>query len=131
MIIRARHDGNLIVFELDGFLDFESTVQFQETAKSLMLSHPESRVVFNMERLRFVGSSGINQFIQVMKRFNQSPAKPKLCKLSSEFIKLFRAYQTARNPFEIFEAEQEAIAAFDAPPPPPKKVSSRAKPRSN
>lgn len=127
MILRAKNDGELLILELEGQLDFETTLQFHETCTSLIQKKASQKVVFNLEKLKFVGSSGINHFIRIMKDFN-SPKfykpKPKLCHLSSEFVRIFRAYQPSRNPFDIFETLPEAVAAFDAPPP---KKSSRAK----
>ncbi len=120
MILRAKNEGEVLVLELEGQLDFETTLQFQQTCTALMQKNESQKVVFNMEKLKFVGSSGINHFIRIMKDFN-SPKfvkrKPKLCSLSTEFVRIFRAYQPARNPFDIFENYPEAAAAFDAPPP--------------
>src|SRR5438046_2513897 len=122
MIMRARQDGNTLIFELEGQLDFETTMKFQATCEEIIQKGPENcRVIFNMEKLKFVGSSGINQFIDVMKDFNTKPTPPKICKASSEFSKILRAYQTARRPFEIYEDESQAQHAFDNPPPPPVK----------
>ena len=122
MIMRAKQDGNVIVFELEGHLDFETTQQFEETCASFIRnSSNESqtpRVIFNMEKLKFVGSSGINQFIKVLKDFNALDQKPRLCRLSSEFQKIFRAYETSRNPFEIFDDETQAVVSFDLAPAP-------------
>jgi anti-anti-sigma factor len=127
MIMRARQDGRVLVFELEGHLDFETTLQFQDTCTALIKKHQVERVIFNFERLKFVGSSGINQFIQVLKQFNARPTnKPKLCHLSPEFVKVFRAYQASRHPFDIHESENLAIASFDAPPP-PKRTAKRKK----
>src|SRR4051812_23182949 len=109
MIMRAKQEGDLIVFELEGHLDFETTQQFEETCNALIAKNKSSRVIFNMEKLKFVGSSGINQFIKVLKDFNGLDRKPRLCRLSSEFQKIFRAYQTSRNPFEIHEDEAQAL----------------------
>jgi anti-anti-sigma factor len=118
MIMKARQDGNVIVFELEGQLDFETTLKFQETCENILKTNEGSRIIFNMERLKFVGSSGINHFIRIMKDFNSIPNRPKIVKVSSEFSKILKAYQTARHPFEIYEDELQAIQAFDAPPPP-------------
>jgi anti-anti-sigma factor len=115
MILRARKDGNITVFELEGHLDFETTQQFHDKCDAMMSDTPETEVVFNMEKLKFVGSSGINQFITILKRFNTRKPKPRLCKLSTEFHRMFRAYETTRNPFEIFETEGEAITSFTNP----------------
>lgn len=121
MIIRAKHDGNVIVFELEGHLDFETTLQFQNACNSIVEKNEQARLVFNLEKLKFVGSSGINQFIRVLKDFNSLTVKPRYCQLSSEFTRVFRAYQTSRNPFEIHENEQVAIVSFDTPTPAPVK----------
>lgn len=126
MIMRARQDGNLLIFELEGQLDFETTIKFQQACEDIIQKSGEnSRVIFNMEKLKFVGSSGINQFIDVMKEFNAKPQPPKICKASSEFSKILKAYQTTRRPFEIYEDESQAVQAFDNPPPPPAKKSKK------
>ncbi len=120
MILRAKQDGNVLLFELEGHLDFETTQQFEGTCTAMIERAPDSRVIFNLEKLRFVGSSGINQFIKIMKTFNGLDTKPRLCYVSSEFEKMFRAYQTTRNPFEIVESEVLARASFDLPVQPKK-----------
>lgn len=117
MNLKTRIEGNVVVFELDGNIDFESTVLFRETVLAIEKKNPE-RVVFNLSRLRFVGSSAINQFIKVLRDLNSMPVRPRYCHLSSEFERLFRAYQTARKPFEIYPSETDAKASFDAPPAP-------------
>jgi anti-anti-sigma factor len=117
MILRARRNGGVLIFELEGQLDFETTQQFQETCESLIEKTATPRVVFNLDKLKFVGSSGINQFIRALKELNALDEKPKLCHLSPEFDRVFRAYQPTRNPFEIFADEGTAIAAFSLPKP--------------
>ena len=124
MNLIAKQDGNIVIFELEGHLDFETTQRFQEHCKGLYKANKEQRIVLNMEKLRFVGSSGINQFVRILKSFNSQDAKPKFCRVSSDFLKVFRAYQTSRNPFEVFEDEVQAKVAFDLPPP-PKRASSK------
>jgi anti-anti-sigma factor len=126
MIMRARQDGEVIVFELEGQLDFETTLQFKETCADLIRRNNAQRVVFNMEKLKFVGSSGISQFIRVLKDFNGLKEKPRYCHLSSEFVRVFKAYQATRNPFEIFENEGAAVSSFAFPLP--LKKSSRKRP---
>jgi anti-anti-sigma factor len=114
MKIQTRRQGDITFVDLEGHLDYEATREFQDTAWDLLQDAVGSHVVFNFSKLRFVGSSGISQFIKVIKKLNTAPAKPKLCNLSSEFMKMFKAYQTARNPFQIFDDEDQAIASFSA-----------------
>jgi len=116
MILHARAHQEAIILELEGFLDFETTSHLKETCAMLMQKNNTPRMVINMEKLKFVGSTGIQQFIKVVKQFNTQKEKPKLCHLSSEFVKLFKAAETARNPFHIFEDEKMALASFTTPP---------------
>ena len=125
--MRAKQEGILVTFELEGHLDFETTVQFHNTCKNVINAHENVRLVFNMEKLKFVGSSGINQFVKVMKNLNGTKPRPKLLKVSSEFEKIFRALETARNPFELHETVETAILAFDAPEAPEKKRAVKKK----
>lgn len=122
MILKARQHDKITIFELEGHLDFETTQQFRNTCESYIRKNAAMRIVFNLEKLKFVGSSGINQFIKVLKDFNASEAKPKMCHLSSEFLKVFRAYQTSRNPFDIYDDETQAIQSFSEPPAVVKKL---------
>lgn len=124
MIMRAKQDGNVMVLELEGHLDFETTIQFKETCRDLLEKKQTQRMVINLEKLKFVGSSGINQFIRVLKEFNSLKEKPRYCRLSTEFQRIFRAFQATRNPFEIFEDESTAKLSFDLPPV-PKKVTKK------
>ena len=117
MIMRAKQEGKVIIFELEGHLDFETTQQFQEKCNTLIEQNGYDRVVFNFGKLKFVGSSGIHQFIKVLKGFNAREEKPKLCQVSIEFDRIIKVYQTKRNPFDICENEPQAIAAFDVPKP--------------
>jgi len=131
MNLRARRAGEALIIELDGQLDFESTQQFQDTCEDLIRKADTKQVVFHLRGLRFVGSSGINHFIRVLKEFNSFAEKPRLCHLSTEFMRMFRAYQSVRNPFEILEDEALAIASFaeSRPGKPMAKTKSRKRPR--
>jgi len=115
MIIRARQEENTVIFSLEGHLDFETIVQFEKTCEKVLAHESPPRIIVNMQGLRFVGSSGINQFVKVLKTMNRALQKPKLVSVSSEFEKILRALETVRNPFEIFENETQGLLAFQTP----------------
>ncbi len=131
MNLKVKQEGTVLVFEVEGLLDFESTQLFQETCADLIAKKQARNVVFNFDGLKFVGSSGINQFIRTLKEFNGSPEKPRLCQMSAEYVRMFKAYETQRNPFEIFDTESEAIASFSESRPgiPSKPSKKNYKPR--
>lgn len=118
MIIRAKQEGNAVVLQLEGHLDFETIIEFEKTCQKIKTQSSLNQLVVNMESLRFVGSSGISQFVNVLKSINQKDRRPKLVHVSSEFEKILRALQNSRNPFDIFETEAQGLMAFDMPPTP-------------
>lgn len=115
MIMRAKQDGKVVVFELEGHLEFETTVKLQEACENLLTKQPDSRLVFNFHKLKFVGSSGINHFITTMKHLLALSPAPKMIHVSTEFDKIFNAYRTAKHPFLVYDNLEQALIAFDAP----------------
>lgn len=113
MILRAKQEQNVLVFELEGTLDFETTHQLSQTCQGLMAKNDCTKVVFDFEKLKFVGSSGIHQFVDVLKEFNGFKEKPRLCHLSVEFEKILRAFQSAKRPFAVFGNRLDAITSFE------------------
>lgn len=122
MIMRVRQEQNVLVLELEGQLDFESTQEFKKACEDLLAKNEADRLVLDMERLRFVGSSGIGQFIRALKDLQKAKRlNAKFCRASSEFQRLFRVYQTARRPFEFYPDVAQAILSFDEEPKRPRR----------
>lgn len=112
MNLRARTEGQVLVLELEGQIDFESTQQFQEACERLISKTQTSKILFHLGKLKFVGSSGINHFIRVLREFNSGEVAAKVCGVSDDFSKLFKACDTPRSPLVIFDAEEAALASF-------------------
>ena len=128
--MRAKQDRNLVIFELEGHLEFETTVKFKEACEEILQKAPSTRLVFDFERLKFVGSSGINHFMTTMKELLSFAPAPKMIRVSKEFDRIFNAYRTAKYPFPIYENVEMALVAFDNPDlENPKKSKKRKKVR--
>jgi len=127
MIMRAKQDGKVVVFELEGHLEFETTVKFQETCQNILKKSPDTRLIFNFQKLKFVGSSGINHFITTMKNLLSLSPAPKMIQVSTEFDKIFNAYRTAKYPFPVYENMEQALIAFDNPEPEKSKKQKKKK----
>jgi len=112
MQAKIRKDGDVTVVELKGRLDFETAEPFRETCQDILAN---SKVVFNLSELNFVGSSGIGAFVNTLREFTKSnPVPPKFCNVKSEFKKVFRA--TDEQAFQVFENEEAALTAFNDKP---------------
>lgn len=104
----------ITIVSFEGHLSFSRTTKLKETLQELYERKKNKKVVFNFEKLEFVGSSGIKPFIKMLKEFNKDTQKPRLYGLSSEYRRLFKAFE-ARNPFFIFNDEKEALKSYRWP----------------
>ena len=109
--------GNTIVVSMDGKLDFGTHVPLREELtkliKAKITDSAPKKIIFNLEGLEFVGSSGISAFVQALKDFNSSsPEKPRYCNVKSEFRRVIKAFDDT-DLFEFFDNEDRARKSFD------------------
>jgi len=116
--------GDTVVVTLDGRLDYEMQEPLKNDLNKLIrqtkaagIPHGSDasprKIIFNLENLQFVGSSGISSFIQTLKEFNlRAPSKPRYCNVASEFKKIIKAFDEEAQ-FEFFESEERARKSFE------------------
>lgn len=99
----------IVLFE--GQLNFLHSRKLQEQLKEFYATKKNKKIVFDLKNLEFIGSSGIRPFIRIFKSLNKKRVKPRLCGLSPEYQRLFRAFE-GRKRFFIFSDEKEAIKSY-------------------
>ncbi|MDR3608787.1 MAG: STAS domain-containing protein [Oligoflexia bacterium] len=109
--------GDTIVVSMDGKLDFETTLPLRESLIRLVrdakTDSVATKIIFNLEKLDFVGSSGISSFVQTLKDFNSSsPIKPRYCHVKTEFQKVIQAFDESEG-FAFYENEERAKRSYD------------------
>ena len=94
MIARITTDslGNLTVI-MKGGMDYESVIPLKNELINLTTNHPCSVITLDLTSFKFVGSSGINIFVDTIKNLNQKNDQIRLANVSSEFLKTFKLYQ--------------------------------------
>ena len=103
--------GEILVVELNGRLDFETTIPFRKTCLERLISE---KVVFDLRNLNFVGSLGLTDFVTTLDQMSQkSSSGVRFCGVSSEFKRLFEASGLAEH--TIFESQEKAIQSFVTP----------------
>jgi anti-anti-sigma factor len=117
MKTHIKKNGDTIIVTMDGLLDFGTHVPLREDLTKLMgqtqSDSVPKKIIFNLENLEFVGSSGISSFVQTLKEFNaNSPTRPRYCNVKSEFKKIIKAFDETEL-FEFFEDEDWARKSFD------------------
>lgn len=106
--------GDTIVVSVGGKLDYETQEPFKENlqkiAQQTKTDSTPTKVIFDMEALEFVGSSGITQFIQTLKDFGtRTDQKARITNASNEFKKVMKAYDENQT-FE-FDDQDGSVSA--------------------
>lgn len=79
--------GEVTVVHLSGQIDYETADRFKDTCLK-NLKH--KKIVFNLDQLNFVGSSGITPFLETMETLSEvNKDQMKFCKVSVEFRRIF------------------------------------------
>lgn len=110
MKTRISSVGEITVVEISGYLDFENANPIAKSIEDLYSKDKGAKVVIDLSRLEFVGSSGISSFVKSLRVFNKLRMKPAYCGMKSEFIRLFRAFEE-NSPFDIWDGMEDARSA--------------------
>lgn len=70
-----------------------------------------TKLVLNLEGIKFIDSSGFGVFLSVMKTAANNHGQLKLCNIGNEVMELFKLLQL-HNVFEIFDNQDECLKSF-------------------
>ena len=90
--IRTDALGNITV-HMDGDLSYDNHRRLKNEILQISEEHPHSTITLDMNALDFVGSSGISNFVELLKSLKDTgPNRYKISNIKSEFIKVFQIY---------------------------------------
>lgn len=105
MKTEIKRDGEIVTVEVTGMLSFGSSEPLRSQLTKMLSDTTAKKIVFNLERLEFVGSSGISSFIHTLKEFNnRSEIRPEYHNVKSEFKKLIKSMDETQS-FDFLEAD--------------------------
>jgi anti-anti-sigma factor len=108
-----KHHGEIAIVHIQGPLDIEKTQPFRDACTKHFFG---SKVIFNFEQASFVGSTGIQPFVEAIRIVSaKSDTSLKLVGLKTEFRRIFSNVEI--QGVEIFDTESIAIESFSRPIP--------------
>ena len=107
MIIAVRQSGAARVVDLDGEVDLGTSPDLRRALFDLL--GKTSRLVINLQALRYIDSSGIATLIEVFKNAQRLQKEFVLFGLSPAVQDVFRLTHVNRI-FRIVETEEQAVA---------------------
>lgn len=110
-LVNTKIDGVLIV-EIPGpSLDASNAKDFKNEVGPFLAN--ESKVVFDMQHLGFVDSSGLGSILSCLRQLNASGGDLKLCGMTKPVRTLFELVRMHRI-FDIYDGPEQAITAFNS-----------------
>lgn len=105
MEAQVKRHGDITVISIRGALTIEETQPFREAC----LKHfSGQKVIFNMAQASFVGSTGLQAFLETLKAFDAGSAHGvRVVGAKSEFRRMISSLEARR--IEFFEQEAPAI----------------------
>jgi anti-sigma B factor antagonist len=91
-------------------LDASNAGEFKSDIAPMLEAN--TKLVFDLSRLRFVDSSGLGVFISCLRKLNARGGDVKLCGMSKQVRAVFELVRMHRI-FDIYGAKAEAVHAFD------------------
>ena len=99
-------------------VNFKDTDRFNalitEPVKESLLgyfSKPETKLVLDLEGIKFIDSTGFSVFLSTMKAASNHNGQFKICNVSGEVKELFQVLQL-HNVFELYDTLDECLATF-------------------
>ena len=111
-MITVDKKGNILIARFTGEDRFNALIT--EPVKEVLLSHystPNTKLVIDLEGIKFIDSSGFGVFLSLMKAANNSNGKFKICNLKPDVMELFQVLQL-HNVLDIYNNVDECISSF-------------------
>ncbi len=101
--------GEVVVVTINGRLDIDKTKPFQEACFKNLL---DKKVVFNLQPLNFVGSTGIQNFFQALKEIHsKNKFGLRIAGMTVDFQRLWTVHSGPE--MTVYENTQVAVKSFE------------------
>ncbi len=89
--VRTDSSGDITIM-MEGGLDFENSMPFRRELEGITKDNPACKITLDLNRLDFVGSSGIGYFVETIKSLNEKKDQIRISNVRTEFLKVFKLY---------------------------------------
>ncbi len=108
--IGTRRQNDVVLLDLNGFLDAHTSVELEKKFEELM-SDNCNRIVVNFQKLSYISSAGLGVFMAFIENARNNAGDIKLCGMND---KIYNIFDMLGFPilFEIYKEETTALDKF-------------------
>lgn len=112
MELKHENQGNVLVITLkEKSLDARRAPQFKDCVTLLINENHQPNVVFDLDDLNFIDSSGLGSFLSVLRHVNQQGGDLRLARMADSIKAMFELVRMHKL-FEIYPETQDAVRSF-------------------
>lgn len=112
-MVETRNINDILVASLKGSTRLNALIA--EPVKEALLGYftkPNTRVIFDLEGINFIDSSGFGVFLSAMKAANNNFGQFKICNVNADVMELFKLLQL-HHVFEIYDTLDSCLKSFN------------------
>jgi anti-sigma B factor antagonist len=111
-MLKTEKINNTIVVKFNKIDRFNALISepVKEDLKSLF-NKPDTRLILNLEGIKFIDSSGFGVFLSTLKTANNNHGQFKICNIAEEVMELFKLLQL-HNVFELYDNLEDCLKSF-------------------
>jgi anti-anti-sigma factor len=110
MELKTRKEGKVTIIELEGRLDVHLSLEIEQAVNDI-IDKGEKYLLFDLEGVQYLSSSGLRIFIAAMRKLKSIDGSLKLANMSDSVKKIFKVVELI-DLFEIYDSVDEALAMF-------------------
>lgn len=108
MEAKLKNQGEFTIITIKGALDIEKTQPFREACIRHLL---DKKVIFNMEKASFVGSTGLQAFLETIRTLSEENQHGlKVVGVQPEFKRIFQNLEIQQ--LQMHDSEEGAVSSF-------------------
>ena len=108
--IYLHETGDVAVIRLKGFLNADTSPQFEDTIQ-MLVDKGVFRIIIDFARLEYVSSAGVGCFIGNIKRIRKGGGDIRFLSMSPKTLRVFQLLDF-QDFFQSFDDEAQAIQSF-------------------
>ena len=112
-MLETKNINDILVVSLKDSQRFNALIA--EPVKVQLLEYftkPNTNLVFDLQGISFIDSSGFGVFLSIMKAANNNYGQFKICNVNSEVLELFKLLQL-HHVFEIYDELNPCLESFN------------------
>ena len=112
-IIHSEKIIDVVVASFDKSIKKFNALITEDSKKELngMFDKPNTKLILNLEGIKYVDSSGFGVFLSVMKTANNNYGDFRICNVNPDVMELFKLLQL-NNIFKIYDNLDDCIKSF-------------------